>query len=44
MSKYEITDKLNSSDISSINGYDIIERIGVGSYGRVYKVLKNIMF
>ena len=41
MSKYEIDDLSDSSDIITINGYKIIERIGVGSYGRVYKVSKN---
>ena len=41
MSKFDISDRSNSSDIITINGYEIIERIGVGSYGRVYKVSKN---
>ena len=41
MSKFDLTDRDNTDEIISINGYQIIERIGVGSYGRVYKVLKN---
>ena len=41
MSKNEMSEISNSSEIKSINGYQIVERIGVGSYGRVYKVTKN---
>ena len=34
----------NKDKAISINGYIIKERIGVGSYGRVYKVLKNNVY
>ena len=40
MSKIDILES-NLEDIICINGYIIKERIGVGSYGRVYKVLKK---
>ena len=41
MSKIEILDSTNPKEIISVNGYTIKERIGVGSYGRVYKVFKK---
>ena len=41
MSKIELLDRTNSKEIISVNGYTVKERIGVGSYGRVYKVFKN---
>ena len=44
MSKIEIIDGSNSKEIISLNGYKIKERIGVGSYGRVYKVYKNKVY
>ena len=44
MSKIEIIDGSNSKEIISLNGYKIKERIGVGSYGRVYKVFKNKVY
>ena len=38
----EIPNKINKfSDKITINNYTIIERIGVGSYGRIYKVKKE---
>ena len=38
----EIPNRINkSNDIKTINDYTIIERIGVGSYGRIYKVKKD---
>ena len=38
----DIPNKINkSSDKITINNYTIIERIGVGSYGRIYKVKKD---
>ena len=40
MSQIEILDS-NPNDEITIKGYKIKERIGVGSYGRVYKVLKK---
>ena len=44
MSKIEIIDHSNPNEVVSINGFIIKERIGVGSYGRVYKVYKNKMY
>ena len=44
MSKIEIIDRSDSKEIISINGYTIKERIGVGSYGRVYKVFKKNVY
>ena len=44
MSKIEIGDCSNPKEKISVNGYIIKERIGVGSYGRVYKVYKNKMY
>ena len=41
MSKIELLDGNNPKEIISVNGYTVKERIGVGSYGRVYKVFKN---
>ena len=43
MSNKDILDS-NVEDPLSIDGYIIKERIGVGSYGRVYKVLKNNIY
>ena len=40
----EIIDGSNLKEIISLNGYKIKERIGVGSYGRVYKVFKNKVY
>ena len=38
----EIPNRINkSNDKKTINDYTIIERIGVGSYGRIYKVKKD---
>ena len=38
----EIPNRINkSNDKTTINDYTIIERIGVGSYGRIYKVKKD---
>ena len=38
----DIPNKINKlSDKITINNYTIIERIGVGSYGRIYKVKKD---
>ena len=44
MSKIEILDSTNPKEIISVNGYTIKERIGVGSYGRVYKVFKQNIY
>ena len=44
MSKIEILDRTNPKEIISVNGYTIKERIGVGSYGRVYKVFKKNIY
>jgi NIMA (never in mitosis gene a)-related kinase len=44
MSKIEILDHSDPNEMISINGFIIKERIGVGSYGRVYKVYKNKMY
>ena len=44
MSNIEIKDNFNPDEKISINGYTIKERIGVGSYGRVYKVYKNNIY
>ena len=42
MSKIDIANNLKkTNDLVSIKGYTIQERIGIGSYGRVYKVLKD---
>ena len=41
MSKIEIVESSYPEKLVSVNGYIIKERIGVGSYGRVYKVFKN---
>ena len=43
MSQIEILDS-NPNDEITIKGYKIKERIGVGSYGRVYKVLKDNIY
>ena len=38
----EIPNRTNkSNDLITIHNYTIIERIGVGSYGRIYKVMKD---
>ena len=41
MSKIEISINKTKSGNIIINNYKIIERIGVGSYGRIYKAKKN---
>ena len=42
MSKIDIANNSKKTeDLVSIKGYTIQERIGIGSYGRVYKVLKD---
>ena len=41
MSKIEIAHNSKEDENLSLNGYTIKERIGIGSYGRVYKVYKN---
>ena len=38
----EIKKQINkANELININNYTIIERIGVGSYGRIYKVIKD---
>ena len=41
MSKIEIVERTYPEKLVSVKGYTIKERIGVGSYGRVYKVFKK---